>query len=248
MVEVGLQRIRLLGDLDRAARTVIANLDGAIGRQHLAARVGLKAKHGFHEQGMPDLGHALQRRAVRRPALPRQLDLEAEQLDAVGPVLDPLLAARQVFLDAPVKLVGNARQFLRVDELGEIVEPPRVLLGFLGLAERAAINRDRDAAVAMLDVEDVALLVDLLLVSGNVVVEFDGDFRRVFGVVALPADQTEVGGQTGDERHDNHLGWRCRGNYQRSAHKSPRLDRVTCPDRGEPRDHRGTPSALPCQQ
>ena len=160
MVQVALKRTGELVLLEVGVVVVVADLDGAVGRQQLGARVGLKAQHGLKQQRMANLAHTLDRRAVGRTLKAGDLRLEAQKANAGRPVLDPLLAALDVVFDAAQQRVGNAVQLAAVDLVDEVVEPSAARL-LAGAVDGLAVEADGHGAVVVLDAQDVAVGVDV---------------------------------------------------------------------------------------
>ena len=163
VVQVFLKRIAEIVLLIRRGDRVVADLDRTISRQKFGPGVGLKAQHGLKQQRMPHLAHALDRGTVARALQAGDLDLQAEQLDALRTVLDPLPAALKVVLDAANQLIGDAEQFVTVDLVDQIAEPLFCLLriALLSVLHRATVEADRDRAILVLDAHDVARIVHI---------------------------------------------------------------------------------------
>ena len=199
MVEVLLEGVSHPVALGRAGVAVVSDLHRAVGRQHLRAGVGLEAQNGFLQERVPDLGHALDRCAVVAPLDAGKLDLEAQKLHALRPILDPLLAAHQVVVDPAQQVFGDGAQLHVGDVVDEVVEPARGTL-FLAVLNGLAIERDGDRSVAVVDAQKRAVLIELrdirLLVSVS-----DGHIHRadccVFSVILEPNGRA----QAGNERH-----------------------------------------------
>ncbi len=185
--------------LSRAGVAVVPDLHRAVRRQHLGAGVGLETQHGFLQERVPDLGHALDRRTVVAPLDAGQLDLEAQKLHALRAILDPLLAAHQIVIDPAQKVFRDGAQLHVADFIDEVVKPARRTL-FFAVLNGFAIERDGDRSVAVVDPQKRAVLIELrdicLLVSVS-----DGHIHRadccVFSVILEPNGRA----QAGNERH-----------------------------------------------
>ena len=159
----------------------------------------MEAQHGFLQERVPDLGHALDRRTVVAPLDTGQLDLEAQELHALRPILDPLLAAHQVVIDPAQEVFGDGAKLHVRNVFDEVVKPARGTL-FLAVLNGFAIERDGDRPVAVVDPQKCAVLIELrnirLLVSVS-----DGHIHRadccVFSVILEPNGRA----QAGNERH-----------------------------------------------
>ena len=160
VVQVALKRTGKLVLLEVGVVVVVADLDGAVSRKKLGTCIGLKTQNGLKQQRVPDLAHTLDRRAVGRALKPGDFHLEAQKANAGRPVLDPLLAALDVVVDAAQQRVGDAVQLAAVDVVDDVVKPPTV-----GLRARPvdglAVEADGHGAVVVLDAQDVAVGVDV---------------------------------------------------------------------------------------
>ena len=109
---------------------------------------------------MAHLAHAFDRRTVRCTLQAGDLDLQAEKLDALRTVFDPLATALEIVLDAANQFIGDADQFARINFIDKVAEPVFGLLGLaLALNDRLAIEADRDRSILMLDADDVATVI-----------------------------------------------------------------------------------------
>ena len=123
MIHVLLKGIGNVIALGGAAVCVIADFDGAISGQEFRSRVGLEAQHGLLQQRVAHLRHALHGRTISRAVQARYLNLEAQQLDALGAVFDPLAAALKVIGHATDEIIGNVLEFDVIDLVNEVVKP-----------------------------------------------------------------------------------------------------------------------------
>ena len=165
MVHVLLKGIGQLVALQRGAVGVVPDLDRAVGRKKLRPGVGLEAQHGFLQQRMPDLGHAFDRCAVARPLNAGQFDLEAQQLDALRPVVDPLSPAVQIVLHTAQQVFGDAAQFVLLDVVGKVVEPALWSLLAFGVFDGLAVEGHGDGPIAMVDPQDGTIGIELRDIS-----------------------------------------------------------------------------------
>ena len=79
---------------------IIANFDRTIGWKQLRTRIGLESQHCFKQQRVSDLTHALYRSAISRSLQTGDLNLQAQQLDALSAILNPFAAAFNVIANA----------------------------------------------------------------------------------------------------------------------------------------------------
>ena len=179
MVQVPLKGVRQLVRLERGLIVVVADLHRAVSRQQLRPGIGLKAQDSLQQEGVPDLAHALHRSAVSAALQTGHFDLQAQQLYASRAVLDPLLARQHVPVDAIDQVPGDAAQFVLVNPLNKVVEPLGGLVS-LRLNQRLAVQRHRYGAVAVLDLEDIALFIDIRRVTGLI-----GGLNHNIGVFGL---------------------------------------------------------------
>ena len=100
MIKVFFQRVGQLVLFGGAAVAVVPDLDRSIGGQHFRTRVRLETEDSLQKQRVTDARHALYGSAVRRAGKVGYLHLQAEQLDALGAVLNPFLAGFKVVLYA----------------------------------------------------------------------------------------------------------------------------------------------------
>ena len=144
---------------------------------------------------MPHLAHALDRSTVCRTRNSRELNPEPKELDALSTVLDPLFAGVEVVLNAAHEVFGDAGQFHRGDLVHQIVEPP---IGALGprLLERTTVELQGDGAIIVLDRQQVALVIELVLIA-TLVRHFDD--HAIFDRISI----IDRGGlaDVGDKRH-----------------------------------------------
>ena len=159
MIEVFLQRIGQLVFNQIGIVVVVADLDRAIGRKQLRTGIGLKPEHCLLKQRVPNLRHAIDRGTIRRALRAGDLNLEAEQLDAERPVLNPLLTALDVVLDTAQQLVADAVQFHLVNVLDKVLKPSTLTFGAVFL-DRLAVEADRDRPVIVVDLEDRIVVAD----------------------------------------------------------------------------------------
>ena len=161
VVHVLFESVSQLVTLQRRAVSVVPDLDGPVGRQKLRPGVGLEAQHGFLQQWVPNLGHAFDRCAVRCALHAGKLDLQAQQLDALSPVVDPLGAAVQIVLHAAHKVFGDAGQFVFFKLFGEVVEPALWPLLPLRIFDGLAVQRYGYRPVAVVNTQDGTISVEL---------------------------------------------------------------------------------------
>ena len=198
MVEVTLKGVgqTVLGG--RGVVVIVPDFDRPVSRKEFGPGIGLEAQDCFQQQRMTNAADAFDWRAVCAAAKARNVELEAEQAHAIGAVFNPVLAAVDVGLDATDKVVGNARQLYGFDVVNEVVEPSTRATRCRAL-QRAAVDGNGDAAVAMLNRQDVALGVGHALVWRVL--------RDLHHDVALQQLSLRRGGlpqrraQTRDERH-----------------------------------------------
>src|ERR1700748_3792988 len=109
---------------------------------------------------MTDLRHALDGSTVARIGRIGQFDLKSEQFYAGCAGFDPFLAGLNVALNAAEQFLGDPAKFHVVDLADKIAEPlvASVVCGKNTL-KRLVVDRNRDRAVAMLDLEDIAVFV-----------------------------------------------------------------------------------------
>ena len=154
VVEILLECLGQLVVCRVAVVVVVADLDRAVGRQELAAGIGLKAQAGLEQQRMTATARTFYGAAGitrrRRHALQR----EAQKLDALGLLLDPVIAATLIVGNTAHQLFGERIQVAVVHLLGDVLVPA---LGRVrnGLLERLAVDRERDRTVGMFDLDDV---------------------------------------------------------------------------------------------
>ena len=137
MVQVFFQGVGQLVLIQHRLIGIIADLYRPIGRQHLTAGVGLKAQAGLKQQWVPHLAHALDGRTVSRASKAGDLNLQAQQLDALSSLFNPFLSARQIVTDAAHELFRDHRQGAVINVINKVAEP---LLGALCLRRAAVLN------------------------------------------------------------------------------------------------------------
>ena len=93
VIEVILQSIGQPVLFEVGVVAVVANLDRAIGGEQLAPGIGLEAQYSLKEQGVANAAHTLYRGAVSGPLEAWDFDFEAQEAQAGGSVLNPILAA-----------------------------------------------------------------------------------------------------------------------------------------------------------
>ena len=191
VVHVPLQGFRHLVGLVARGVAVDADLDGTVGRQELAARVRLEAQHGFQQQRMSNAVHALDGCAFGGATDAWHLKLQAQELDALRAVLDPILAAVDVVADAAHEIFGNARELQVIDLVHQVVEPADRRLGLAAL-DRLAVEADGDRSVGVIDLDDVALVIELRDIDafGGLL---DNDVLGVEAAVLFRLDKSNVG-------------------------------------------------------
>ena len=198
MIEVTLKGVGHTVISGRRVVVVVPDLDRPVSREEFGAGIGLEAQDRLQQQRVTDAADAFDRRTIGTAAKARNVQLQAEQAHAIGAVLHPILAAVDVGLDAADEVVGNARQLYGLDVVNEVVEPSTRATRCRTL-QRAAVDRNGDAAVAMFDRQDVALGVGHALVRRVL--------RNLHHDVALQHLGLRRGGlpqrraQTRDERH-----------------------------------------------
>ena len=198
MVEVTLKGVgqTVLGG--RCVVVIVPDLDRPVSREEFGPGIGLEAQDRLQQQRVTNAADAFDRRAVCAAAKAGNVQLEAEQAHAIGAVFNPVLAAVDIGLDATDEVIGNARQLYSLDIVNEVVEPSTRTTRCRAL-QRAAVDGDSDAAVAMLNRQDVALGVGHALVWRVL--------RDLHHDVALQQLSLRRGGlpqrraQTRDERH-----------------------------------------------
>ena len=207
VVQVALERVGALVLAEVGVVVVVADLDRAVGRQQLAAGVGLKAQDGLKQERVADAAHALDRRTVSGPADVGHLDLEPEQLDALSARLDPVAATFDIVLDAAHQVVGDNTKLRLVDVIDEVGKPPPLFL-FGAALDGFAVEADRDRPVVVLDAQDVARVIGVSHVSALL-----DDHLGVIGgrrdVRGGQARQADVGVGKAGQRHGSSLRQKC---------------------------------------
>ena len=165
MVEVALQRICKLIFLQAGVVIVIANFHRPIGGQQLRPRISLEAQHCFKQQRVPHLGHAFDRRTVSSASKAGDFNLQAKKLQAGGAIFNPFAAALQIIADAAQQVFADAAQFHLWDLINEVIKPAGFFFA-TGRLQGLAINPHRDAAIGMLNGEDVSAVIGLRLIGG----------------------------------------------------------------------------------
>ena len=127
MIDVTFQRIGVLILLQICVVVVIADLRRTIHRQQLRPSIGLEPQACLKQQRMPNLAHALDRSTIRSTRQSRNFDFQAEQLDPLGTILDPLFAGVEVIPDATHQIFGDTRLFTIADLIDQIAEPVGVV-------------------------------------------------------------------------------------------------------------------------
>jgi hypothetical protein len=88
---------------------------------------------------VPNAGHSLNRCAVCGTSEAGDLNLEAQQLDALRSVVDPFFAGLKVILDTLEQFVRNSGKFGLVDVVDEVVEPSCPVFAFCLLQWRLLV-------------------------------------------------------------------------------------------------------------
>ena len=107
MIEILLQTIGKLVLLEAGIVVVIAHFDWPVCREQFRARICLESQHCFKQQRVSDLTHALNRCAIGRTLQTGHLKLQAEELNALCAVFDPIFPALNVVANATEKVLGD---------------------------------------------------------------------------------------------------------------------------------------------
>ena len=90
---------------------------------------------------MPDLGHALNRCAIASALQPWHFNLQAQELNALRAVVNPLAAAFKVVRNTTQEVFRDPRQFGFFDLVRQVVKPPFGLaLNVFGIFNRLAVQ------------------------------------------------------------------------------------------------------------